>query len=701
MRVGAPNSNKHSHQASQNHINLSFITGVLRMDIQKLAKKLEPLIPDKAHHWLHLRQTADSEIRGLVDKEIALTAHKLLRDYRNKLLLSLPSKSKANRPIHLGKIIYETEKWDFGISHAELLRHIGIFGMSGSGKTNLAFHIVKQLAHKKIPFLFWDWKRTARHLVPALGGPLKVYTPGRQVSPLTFNPFFVPPGLEKEVYINHIIDIMAEAYTLGDGCRSLLQKALSTCYSSENPAPTIQEVLIELEKIPETARSKGWKVSARRALESIEFSGIASDSNGVDQEVLTKSLLSQSTIIELDALAGGDKKFLIQSLCLWLYYVQLAAGQREKLKLVIFIEEAHHLLYRREGKAKETLLEMLLRQCREIGIGIVVLDQHPHLISSAALGNTYTTICLNQKDPSDMNKAAALSLIEETDKKFLSMLPTGQAVVKLQDRWRKPFLIQVPHVAVQKGAVTDELLKDLLEGRLSIHGLRKRIRQAAPNSVPGLMFEKPLKNEDFEFIQDVIDYPDDAIRNRYQRIGFSVDKGNKVKSKLAESGMLQAVEVKSGRSRKLLLRIPAQARTTLGLAGKGSRGSIVHEYWKRFYAGVFRKEGYEVELEALRIRGTVDLLASNGSRNIAVEIETGKSNAVWNVKQDLLSGFDSVLVVATDEKALAKVEKQLAMEGLIVPDKVDVVLRDGFKECLQATLLPREQRPLSLSSCVI
>jgi len=51
---------------------------------------------------------------------------------------------------------------------------------------------------------------------------------------------------------------------------------------------------------------------------------------------------------------------------------------------------------------------MLLRQCREIGIAIIVVDQHPALISSGCLGNTYTTICLNLKDPSDINKAAAL-----------------------------------------------------------------------------------------------------------------------------------------------------------------------------------------------------------------------------------------------------------------------------------------------------
>ena len=77
---------------------------------------------------------------------------------------------------------------------------------------------------------------------------------------------------------------------------------------------------------------------------------------------------------------------------------------------------------------------MLIRQCRELGIGIILTDQHPHLISSAALGNTYTTICLNQKDPTDINKAAGLSLVDDADKKYFSMLNTGEAIVKMQDR---------------------------------------------------------------------------------------------------------------------------------------------------------------------------------------------------------------------------------------------------------------------------
>ena len=650
------------------------------MDIEKLAQKLEPLIPDQVAHWLRVRYIADSDVRALIDKEIFGRAHELLGDFRKMILLSLPPKKKARGSIHLGTIIYEAEKWEFGISRAELLRNMGICGMSGSGKTNVAFHILEQLVEKKIPFLFWDWKRTARHLIPNIRGQVNIYTPGRKLSPFPFNPFIVPPGLESSVYVNQVVDVMADAYTLGDGSRSILQKAIASCYRAANHTPTVTHILAEVEKIPAKGRIGGWKISATRALESLEFSDITATDN-TSQNVFANSLLDKNTIVELDSLAQGAKKFLIPMMCLWLYYVQLASPAREKLKLVIFVEEAHHVLYRQEQRAKESVMNMLLRQCREIGIGVIVIDQHPHLISSAALGNAYTTICLNQRDPSDINRAAGLSLVDDSEKKFFSMLPVGQAIVKLQDRWRRPFLIYVPLVKVRKGLVSDDLLAKFLKGSLSASGLRRAVNRAFGREPPDLAHDKVLDQDAFTFLEDVIEHQDDGVRTRYKRLGLSADKGTRLKNQLIENGILEEQEVKVGRTRKILLRITHGARTKLGLNKNLGRGSIVHEYWKRFYAAHFKDEGYHVELEAPRQEGRVDVLARKCAESIAVEIETGKSDVVWNVKQNLLSGFRRVLVVATDDKALEKVERQLAMAGLIIPNRVNVVLRDGFSPC--------------------
>ena len=63
---------------------------------------------------------------------------------------------------------------------------------------------------------------------------------------------------------------------------------------------------------------------------------------------------------------------------------------------------------------------------------------------------------------------------------------------------------------------------------------------------------------------------------------------------------------------------------------------------------------------------------------VAVEIETEKSDTVSNVKRDLREEVQKVIVVATDEGALKKVERQLAEEGLLILGRVEILLRDEF-----------------------
>ncbi len=583
--------------------------------------------------------------------------------------------------INLGTILYDKEKYPFGISTSELMQNMAVLGRSGAGKTNVSFHILSQLIAKKIPFVFLDWKRTVRHLIPLFKEKINIYTPGRSLSKFPFNPFVVPPGIEANVYINQVVDVMSEAFALGEGSRSVIRKAISMLYGQKNFCPTVNEIITEVEKMPEKDRMRGWKITAMRALESLEFSDLSSKDR-ISQEQLTSKLMHENTVIELDALAQESKKFLIPLLCLWLYNVRLKSADREKLKLVIFIEEAHHVLHKRSQTANESVLEMLLRQCRELGIGIIVIDQHPHLLSAAALGNTYTTICLNQKDPSDINKAAAVSLLDTDEKKYFSMLPVGQAIVKLQDRWTRPFLVKFPLMNVKKGSVTDDIL-----ARYSAINRDKRTGSGRKTSVlyefgqvPQIpLFDKALDNSAFIFLEDILTYPDDGVKIRYKRLGLSAGTGSRLKEQLLDQGWIEDQVVELGRTRKVLLRVTKEGKEALGLDGKNPEcGSLAHEYWKRFYAQRFEEEGYKVQIEAPRKSGNVDVLALKDGKGIAIEIETGKSNFVRNVKQDLLSGFDKVLVVVINKKALGKVERDLAREGLIVAGRVEIVLRDQF-----------------------
>ncbi|MCC6680504.1 MAG: hypothetical protein IT445_06335 [Phycisphaeraceae bacterium] len=651
------------------------------MDVETLARKLRPLMPQQVEHWLTVRQTTDAEFKSLIDRQIIHEGRRQFGDVERRILLSLPPEGVARGPLHLGTVVYEKDKWPFGLYEAELLQGLSIFGRSGSGKTNLIFHLLSQLESHRVVWVLFDWKRTGRHI---LGSRMKqfqrvnVFTPGRRISPFPFNPFIAPPGLESNVYITHLVDTLAEAYTLGDGARSILHRALAALQESGITTPTTQQVIDQVENMPDTGRVRGWKVSAMRALQSVRFTDIACHDRVTQAEQL-RTLLHENTIIELNGLASSAKRFLIPLICLWLYYVKLAAPVRERLDLAICLDEAHHVLYRQPGRAREPLLESLLRQFRELGVAVILSDQNCHLISPAATGNSFASIFLSQKHPSDVNMAAGLCGLEPAEKRYLAMLPVGHGIVKLQDRWHQPFLIRIPQMDIAKGAMTDEKLRDYLKNPPT-GPARSAPTSAVPHDVGTFRgfpaADQVLNGDAMAFLEDVIAHPDDGVQQRRQRLKWGGSKASRVQQTLLRQGWLEAQTIPVGNTHKRLLRLSPQGRIALGLEeGVTPRESLAHSYWKRWYARQLADRGYKVQLEAPRAGGRVDVLAVRDHKQIGVEIETGNSDVVANVKHGLRSGFDRVVVVATDTTALAKIQKQLAAAGLMIKRRVIVAMR--------------------------
>lgn len=360
------------------------------MTTEDLLRKLAPFLPERVRRWRRALAAAEPAVRTLIEHQVRVVADKELGDL-DQPLFSLPPRRTAAGAFHLGTVVYNGDRWPAGLTPDELVQNLAVFGRSGAGKTNLCFHILKQLVERGVPFLFLDWKRTARHLLPDLDRPVRVYTPGRRLSPFPFNPFLAPPALEHDVYVNLVVDALADAYTLGDGARSLLQKVLTEAGGPLTPA----SVLDRLRAVPDTERVCGWNVSAIRALESL--ARVHTDT-GASQDEMVRALTRESTVLELDSLAPSGKAFLIPVLCLWVYYTMLTGRARERLRFVIVVEEAHHVLFDHRG-TRESLMQMLLRECRELGMGMIVIDQHPGKVSRVALGNTYASVCLNLKDP--------------------------------------------------------------------------------------------------------------------------------------------------------------------------------------------------------------------------------------------------------------------------------------------------------------
>ncbi len=211
------------------------------------------------------------------------------------------------------------------------------------------------------------------------------------------------------------------------------------------------------------------------------------------------------------------------------------------------------------------------------------------------------------------------------------------------------------------------------------HSPRKTFAEPISGAFPRILGDV-ISEEALQLLYHIITAPQDGVRQRYRHLGFGDKKGNRLKELLLDNDWIESQTVELGQTRKVLLRLTRKAKEALGINNKiPEYGSLVHEYWKRYYAQRFEEQGYQVAFEVPRKSGCTDVVAIKNGGKTAIEIETGKSDAVWNVRQDLLSGYNKVLVVATDEKALKIVEEKLARAGLIIPRRVEVVLRNTYE----------------------
>jgi len=95
------------------------------------------------------------------------------------------------------------------------------------------------------------------------------------------------------------------------------------------------------------------------------------------------------------------------------------------------------------------------------------------------------------------------------------------------------------------------------------------------------------------------------------------------------------------------------------------RGSFEHEYTKFRVGEHLRKKGYWVTYEYKLVEGkTVDLVAEKDGKKTAIEVETGKSDSVYNIKKDLEAEFDEVYSIAINNNIKEKILQELGKLGL-------------------------------------
>lgn len=644
------------------------------------------------------RQYQLSDSTGKRDIE-ALIELQLEGRYGNNPLdengLHVPPEQNAAGPYELGRVLSADKVlYPFGICEDEFIQHMAVFGRSGAGKTNTVALLIKELVRHQKPFLIFDWKRNYRDLL-AHDVPLEVYTVGKPVHPLHFNPLIPPPGTDLKVWLKKLIEIISHAYFLGEGVMFILMEAIDAvyqkfgCYSNEPERfPTLQDVLEFLGKMPVKGRKAMWLDSTMRAVQSLCF-GQISDVINMESQTGIQELLDKNVCLELNSLAQNEKTFLIETIMVWIHHCRMLEPDRETFKHCIIVEEAHNIL---SNSGKETVIDLLLREIRELGESIVLVDQHPSQISVPALGNTYCTVALNMKHSKDINALAEMMRIPKENREVLGLLPIGHAVVKLQSRFIYPFEIRIPKVDLVKGSVTDAYLLPRYPASSgpSVQESVKKSDSAQSGDIPAIHRKTktksgtPLSEVEELLLKDIYAHPYDGVVRRYGRISVSRRRGNHAKQGLIRKGVVHPVDIPTRTGKVVLLDFTPDMRKAMKRNGieipKRKEGGLLHNYWKHEIRKQLKKDGWMVELEKpIGNNQAIDLYAEKDGKRIAVEVETGTRGAE-NIQKLISLDLDRIISFSITDAVKSKtlrnlIEKELLSERVRVNTSVSEVIK--------------------------
>lgn len=647
------------------------------MDIEALCRKLKPIIGSKADELWYMWLASDFQERKDLEIEIQIIAEKVLKHgpLQDKvILLPPPSEEEAKGDFILGNVIYRDKKlFPLYLREEDFIKQVGLFSITGGGKTNTAMLLSLQLLKKKIPFMIIDWKRQWRSMLSLENFPemkdVQVYTIGRDVIPFLWNPFRPPPSIDYKTWISVIVECLEKSHLGGLGVADFfirIYEKLFTEMEDEKHYPNFYDGMHELGKMKVGGREFLWWQSTKRIFNSFIF-GPSSKSFNTRNPIKLEELFEKPVILELDQeMPKPLRIFFMELIVRFIHLYRLSQGESEKLRHVLFLEEIHNLFQKtRYDKEKIDSLESVYREIRSFGQGLVSITQHPSLIPTYILGNSHTLIFLALQHQEDIEAARKAIFLPRDDEAYLNMLKTGQGIVKIMERIN-PCLAQFLYVPVEKGKITDEWLKKSYD----FSGVSEASPKTSENSDDFSGGDKIDEVKSLKSVKvllvDILNCPLSSLVNRYKRLGINPRLGNEYKKSIISEELVVPKRLVTSETQVLLFELTPRGKAALrdlGYKVKDDRESIEHKFWKFKIAEYYKTKGFNVLVEE-HINGRPDIIVVNAHKQIAVEIETGASDFTKNITRDLKT-FDETVCVATNKEVEEKIQQALNENNLI------------------------------------
>lgn len=301
------------------------------------------------------------------------------------------------------------------LPHATLLRHVGVLGSTGSGKTTLALHLLEQLLEHGVPVLLIDRKgdlagyarpgwwqairdpdRRQRAETLAARLDVRLFTPGtRGGRPLAF---CVVPGIEgvpeheRGRLIQHAASALAAMMRLGEGSQDAARRAILgqaiTVLAERGGFASLEEVLALLESRDDDLLARAGRYEDRlfgRLITDLETLRLSSS------ELFDRSAepLSAETLLgpadHRVPLSIISTRFLGDHANIQAWIAQLLVelsrwcmrDPRNHLRAVVMLDEADLYMPAIGKPPSKEPLQDLLKRARAAGLGVMLATQSP------------------------------------------------------------------------------------------------------------------------------------------------------------------------------------------------------------------------------------------------------------------------------------------------------------------------------------
>lgn len=377
--------------------------------------------------------------------------------------------SSVEGDLFIGNIRYPgTPPRKLFIRSLDLVKHMGIFATTGSGKTHVAYNLLSQFMKKKIPFLVIDWKRSYRNLRSLKGlKDLVVYTVGRDVVPFLWNPLRPPPNVHPQTWIQILSDVLEKTHVSGQGVADVLAELADAEFDAKGfysngtalEYPNFFDLKSRLDRQRYSGRKALWRDSCLRILRTFTF-GPAADTFNARIPVRLEEFLRYPVVFELDLeLPRTVRSFFTETILRWIHLYRLGQGESDVLRHVLVLEEAHNIFpVPAYGESPNGGLENVYREIRSFGQALIAITQHPSMLPIYVLGNTHTLIFMALTHEADIIAARQALFLERNQDVYLDRLKVGEGIVKIKGRL-SPAHVEFKEIQVKPGAVTDEDLR--------------------------------------------------------------------------------------------------------------------------------------------------------------------------------------------------------------------------------------------------